>query len=350
MSAGIAGARRQELREALRRFVDLALETKAAVVTIGGDLYEHERATLDTGNFIKQQCERLAPARVLIAPGNHDPYLSDSLYRRIEWPANVTIFGEPRFRPLAVAPGVTLWGAGHDAPALRQDLLSGFHTEGDGLHLLLFHGSDARAVPEGKAAHCPFLPEEIPACGAQFALVGHYHAARLYPLESPVMAYPGTPEPLDFSEEGEHFVLRVTISESVITPELVPFGRVSYRTERIDVSAMPGSDEIRTAVIALGGEGAIVRVILRGQLMPEAELDLDLLHNSCVEHFAYLDVVDRTEPPYNFEELAEESTTQGAFVRLMQSRMRRLAGEELAVARTALVYGLRAFGRREIGL
>ena len=48
--------------------LDLALELGADAVTIGGDLYEHERATQDTGNFLRLQFERLAPARAFIAP------------------------------------------------------------------------------------------------------------------------------------------------------------------------------------------------------------------------------------------------------------------------------------------
>ena len=89
MTSSIAAARRQELREALRRFVDLALELRVDVVTIGGDLYEHERSTLDTGNFLAAQFERLGDIPVLIATGNHDPCVPDSLYRRVDWPANV---------------------------------------------------------------------------------------------------------------------------------------------------------------------------------------------------------------------------------------------------------------------
>jgi hypothetical protein len=92
MTSGIAAARREELRDGFRRFIDLALELRADAVTIGGDLYEHERSTLDTGHFLRQQFERLGDAPAFIAPGNHDPVLPDSLWRRVDWPANVTIF------------------------------------------------------------------------------------------------------------------------------------------------------------------------------------------------------------------------------------------------------------------
>jgi len=355
MSQGIAAARREELRDAVRRLVDLALEMRADALTIGGDLYEHERATLDTANFLRQQFQRLAPARVLIAPGNHDPYVPDSLYARVEWPENVVVFREPRFQAASVTPDVTVWGAGHDGPAIRQNLLAGFRAGGPGTHILLFHGSDVQAVPEGKAAHAPFRAEDVIATGAAFALVGHYHRARMYPpagqasaQRSPVFAYPGSPEPLDFSEEGEHYVLRLAVDGSGASPQLVPFGRVSYRTLPVDVSGMATSDEVRAALMALPGEGSMVRAVLEGMLDPEVDLDVGTLYNACAERFAFLDIVDRTEPGYDLDELAGQTTTRGTFVKLMRAKTEGLSGEEAEVARLALLYGLRAFDGREL--
>ncbi len=347
MSQGIAASRRQELREAVRRLVDLAVELRADALTIGGDLYEHERATLDTGNFLRQQFERLMPARVFIAPGNHDPYVPGCLYERVEWTDNVSIFKEPRFQPASLVPDVTLWGAGHDGPALRQNLLSGFSVSGEGCHLLLFHGSDAHAVPEGKPAHAPFLAEDVVATGADFALTGHYHSPKLYPVASPVFAYPGSPEPLDFSEEGEHCILRLEVSADAVTPQLLRFGLVSYSTHRIDMTPMITSDEVRSAIAVLP-EGRIVRAVLEGQLQPEVDLDVAALYNACAERFAFLDIVDRTQPGYDLEEMARETTTKGAFVRLMLSRMEGMPEGEAEMAWQALVYGLRAFEGREL--
>ena len=91
MSPTIASARRQELRDGFRRFIDLALEIGADAVTIGGDLYEHERVTPDTANFIRQQLERLGDVPALLAPGNHHPYVPDPVYHPLTWPPPVPI-------------------------------------------------------------------------------------------------------------------------------------------------------------------------------------------------------------------------------------------------------------------
>jgi DNA repair exonuclease SbcCD nuclease subunit len=343
MTASIAAARRQELRDAFRRFIDLALEQRVDAVTIGGDLYEHERSTLDTGNFLAAQFARLGSTPVLIAPGNHDPIVPDSLWRRVAWPPNVRIFDEPRFRPHDVG-GVTVWGAGHDGPDLRQNLLEGSRVPDGGTHVILFHGSDLHAVPEGKPAHCGFQPEDVAQTGAAFALLGHYHAAKVYDR----FAYPGSLEPLDFSEAGQHFALRLEVDGGTAHVELVPIGTVRYVTHMLDVAGMMTSDELRSGIIALEDREAIVRVVLSGRLQPEVELDIAALYNACAERFRFLDLVDRTEPAYSLETLALESTTKGAFVRLMQSRISAAAGAERETAELALHLGLQAFDRREV--
>lgn len=348
MTSSVAAARRQELRDGLRRFIDLAIESGADVVTVGGDLYEHERSTPDTGAFLRQQFERLGGVPVLISPGNHDPYVPDSLYRRVEWPANVTIFSEPRLRA-AKLPGVTIWGAGHDGPDLRQNLLEGFRVPNDGgTHILLFHGSDLHAVPEGKRAHCGFQPADVERTGAAFALLGHYHNARLDPNDRPRFGYPGSPEALDFSECGTHSVLRLDIDAGRVSPTLVPFGAVRYATQRLDVSPITNSDELRAAIVALGDRDAIVRITLEGQLQPDVDLDIRALYNACVEHYKFLDLVDSTEAAYAYDELAQESTTKGAFVRLMQAQIESAPESEREAAELALRLGLQAFGRKEV--
>jgi DNA repair exonuclease SbcCD nuclease subunit len=344
MTSSIASARRQELREGFRRFIDLALELRADAVTIGGDLYEHERSTLDTGKFLRAQFERVAPTPVFISPGNHDYYAPDSLYRRVTWPTNVTIFTEPRLQPASLADGLTIWSAGHDAPDLRQNLLDGFRAPADGTHILLFHGSDISNVPEGKPAHCPFRPEDIHRTGAAFALLGHYHAARL----TDRFAYPGSPEPLDFSEAGAHGVLRLDVDGPSVTAQLVENGTVRYVTHRLDVAGIDSSDGLRSAILAHADPRAITRIILEGDLTPETDLNISALYNTCAEGFQYLDLLDRTRPAWSLDELAEESTTKGAFVRLMRAKIAALPPDDAETAQLALTLGLQAFERKEV--
>ena len=348
-----AAKRREELRAALRRIVDLALELDVDALTVGGDLYEHERAGPDTGNFTAGEFARLAPKPVLIAPGNHDPYVPDSLYWRLEWPANVHIFQTMSWEPLQLSDTVTIWGAGHRGPAVRDNLFATLSIESGRTNIALVHGSDISAVPEGKPAHCPFTREDIERSSLDFALLGHYHELRLRPQESPRYAYPGSPEPLDFSEAGDHYVLLLTANGQGISCEPRRINEVVYQASTVDITGMSTSDAIRKAICALAEDEAAARAIMRVTLtgQPESDLDLDLnaLLQSTHDRFRYLDpIIDKTDTPFDLEQIQEESTTRGAFVRMLQQQMAAAPPADLPVLQNALHYGLRAFAGQEI--
>src|SRR5437879_2127205 len=85
----LARRRRQALRDTLLRIVQLAIEIRPDAVLCGGDLYEHERFSPDTAAFLRSALAQLHPLPVYVAPGNHDWYGSESLYRQVQWSPNV---------------------------------------------------------------------------------------------------------------------------------------------------------------------------------------------------------------------------------------------------------------------
>jgi DNA repair exonuclease SbcCD nuclease subunit len=351
MASSEAAKRREELRAALRRIVDLAIERDVDVLTVGGDLYEHDRVTRDTANFMREQFARVAPRPVLIAPGNHDPYVPDGLYWRLEWPENVHIFESMSWDSVQVG-DVAVWGVGHRGLAIRDNLLGQLRIDRPGTHIALFHGSDMSSVPEGKDAHCPFDRADVERCGADFVLLGHYHEMRLRPDGAPRYGYPGSPEPLSFGEEGPHYVFVVNASPGRVDVEPIQINEVAYQTKTVDVTGLASSDSVREAIAALGGDdlvsGAITRVLLAGPAEPELDLDLPALYAGTAQCFRYLDLVNRTHLPFDLDQIREEPTTRGAFVRLIEAEMGTAAGAGDDVLKHALQYGLQAFAGQGI--
>ncbi len=350
MASSEAAKRREELRAALRRIIDLAIEIGADALTVGGDLYEHDRVTSDTGNFLADQFARLERP-VLLAPGNHDPFVPDGLYRRLDWPANVRIFKSSSWEPVQIN-GVTVWGVAHTGPAIRDNFLRELKVERSGTNIALLHGSDVSLAWGEKPAHGPFQREDIELSGADFVLLGHYHGMRLRPEASPRYGYPGSPEPLDFSEEGPHYVFLLDTGGGAVSAQPLPINEVVYQTQTIDVTGMSTSDHVREAIKGLAGEvspsRAITRIILVGQAETELDLDQAALLGACAEYFRYLDIVNRTDIPFDLEQSRDESTTRGAFVRIMEERLSLASEPESGLLRNALQYGLQAFAGREI--
>ena len=351
MSSSIAARRREELRGALRRITDLALDEKVDAITIAGDLYEQERFTQDTGNFVREQFRRVSPVPVLISPGNHDPWVPHSLYRQVPWPDNVFIFKRSSLQSRTLG-DITVWGAAHCSPACKDNLISGMRAPAGGIHLLLLHASDTATIPDAKSALCPLTARDVQDCAFDLALLGHYHGARLTPADRPVLCYPGSPEPLGFDELGPRYVLLVEIEGAEKTARLLDIDSRRYQVLSLDVSSATTRENIREMVAGLSREKALdqayVRLHLTGTLHPDVELNMDGLIADLREHFAFLRVHDETYPGYDLESLKRDLTVRGAFVRKMTSLVEDGGPDEREVARQALFLGLQALDRREL--
>src|ERR1700761_151725 len=219
------GARRAALADAFERIVDLALERNADVLTIGGDLYESERAGPATARFLFSAFARFGGS-VFIAPGNHDPFAARSLYARDDLPANVRVFADATWTAVPLAPNVTLYGFGH-TPAEPGRPFAGASFDRSGVRIALVHGSDEERCPPGKRATAPFTAAEIRAAGATLTLTGHYHGGSVVSDDAgPVFAYPGSPEPVKFGERGDHGALVVHVRDDAsVSVEAVPIAR-----------------------------------------------------------------------------------------------------------------------------
>jgi exonuclease SbcD len=358
----LARRRRLGLREALRRAGDTARARDCDVVTIGGDLYEHERADPETGRFLAETFASWRPMRVLIAAGNHDALLPDSLYARIEWPDNVLVFATSTLTPVRLDDGLTLWGLSHLDPAWRGDPLAMAPVGGDGgVHLALFHGAEVGSRPEGKSVHGPFAAARVAELGFAAALSGHYHRRRVD--EATGLVYPGSPEPLTFDEDGGRGPVLVTIAGGgsvsfeplslnawwTVTAECDLTGCSSFATV-LDRTA----SAVRTAAATGAPEQGMVRLMLGGELAPEITLDLPTVEAAArdVTGLAVVQARDLSDPALDLAAAAVDPTARGAFTRQVLASLHAAEGddEEQAVLADALRYGLQALGGVEVGL
>ena len=310
------GARRAALADAFDRIVDLAIERNADVLTIGGDLYESERAGPATARFLFAAFARFGKP-VFVAPGNHDPFAARSLYARDDLPANVRVFADASWTAVPLAPNVTLYGYGH-TPAEPGRPFAGVSFDRSGVRIALVHGSDEERCPPGKRATAPFNAAEIRAAGATLVLTGHYHGGSIVSDDAgPVFAYPGSPEPVKFGERGEHGALVVTVHDDAsIAIESVPIART--RLVDLAISIDDASDE--SAVIAaceraLGafGKNDFVRATLRGTVQQGTRVNRALLVERAGAGLGALDLIDHSVTA-DYAAIAHESNVRGRAV------------------------------------
>ena len=356
----LAIRRRLGLRDALRRAGESALAAGCDVVTIGGDLYEHDRAGADTASFLVDTFASWRPMRVLIAPGNHDALLPGSIYSRTEWPDNVHVFRAATLEPCPIADGLTIWGLAHLEPAWQGDPLACDPVGGDGgVHLALFHGAEIGCRPAGKSVHGPFRVADLRLRGFAAGLCGHYHRRRVD--EAVGLLYPGSPEPLTFDETEPRGAVIINVeADGRVGYEPLVDNRWHARTTEAEVTGARGLADIIDAacaatVLACAGldpARTMVRVDLHGELdhaiaADSFTVETALRDSACA---AAVRVRDLTTPAVTAESIAAEPTVRGAFARAVAEAAKTADDAERHVLEEALRYGLQALSGAQIGL
>lgn len=309
----LARKRRQSLRDALRRIASLAGEAGVDALLCGGDLYEQECYSSDTGEFLRTTFGELSPLPVYIAPGNHDWFGPASLYRRVAWTPNVRIFERDRLTPFTLTDGLTLWGAAHRAPANTDGFLDGFAVDRGGVHLALFHGSERRLLAfqeSGKASHAPFDAADLERSGIHHAFLGHYHN----PRDEVRYTYPGNPEPLSFGETGERGAVIATVNgDGSVVPERRRVATTEITDLDVDVTGCCGEQDVRDRVAAArSGVPGLLRITLQGELGP----DVDVRPQDLGDPAAGFAVrTGSIRVAYDLEMIRQEQTVRGQFVR-----------------------------------
>ena len=86
--------RRLDQREIFKKIINYIKEKNIGYFFIAGDLYENEYIRLSTIEYINNLFKEIPETKIFITPGNHDPYINNSMYKNFNWNNNVKIFTE----------------------------------------------------------------------------------------------------------------------------------------------------------------------------------------------------------------------------------------------------------------
>ncbi len=360
LPAKVARRCREQLRQTLRRMLEIAQYRKADAITIAGDLFEREHLTPDTATFLAHEFAALAPTPIFIAPGNHDAADAASIYQRGHWPENVNIAIKPALTEWRLSKDYSLWMAAHTGPSERQNFLKDFHLpenaarEAAPFPILLLHASAVINHFEDSRAHAPLMLEEIRQAGFSLALLGHYHMNRVLRHENTVAVYPGSPEPLGFHENAKHGAAWIELQPNAEPKiEMLPLAALAFDTLEINVTDCAQReqvvDKILTAARTQEMSSHFVRIKLVGQAATTLQLDLETLVARVEKSFDYVRFENHTRPGFDLQKLSDEPTVRGEFVRNLLAAIEREENKS-EIYYEALQYGLQAFEQEEITL
>ncbi len=341
-----ARERRREGRYLVERLTELAKRREADLLLLAGDLFDGRHVYPETLETMAEAFAGL-PARVFIAPGNHDPYEPGGPYARTVWPENVHIFKSGAIEAVELPElNAVVYGSAFTAAERTDAPLAGFSAPRDGrVHIMLLHGE----VTGADSVYAPVRKEEIAASGLSYLALGHIHlGSGVQKSGETCWAYPGCPEGRGFDETGEKGVLAGTVGAVRTELEFCPLGRRKYEILAVDITG--AADPAETVRQALPASAAmdVVRVRLVGE-RPERGVDLPRLQEK-LEGLCYaLELRDETHVREDLWESAGEDSLRGLFLRRMKEKWEAAETDgEKCLVEDALRLGMAALSGREI--
>lgn len=341
--------RRLDLRACLTRILARARDLKVDAVTIGGDLFDYEYLVPETAEFIQQQFALLAPIRVIIAPGDKDPYTNDSPYARMNWSDNVDIFYQSKLTCLELSDNIYLWGA-CNPPSHGHKLFDNFRPA-NGMNILLLH--ESHVVNNNDIYTINY--EVVKKSGFKLALLGGEHVTGIFPEDPLVCLYPGSPEPLTQSEENRvHQVFSIEITGQDFISQSYDIRQWHYSVVQFDITKYSSNVETARQISNLlekenqKASRSAITVELKGR--PQFDLNISALRE-LIQSNAFYRLECNISMNYDIEQLSHEQTVRGLLVQHFLERIHNAINEsERNREMTALNIALQALEGKQVSL
>ena len=341
--------RRAECRARFASSLQRAVDDGCNIILIAGDLFDCGYVTAETVSMAFDAIEKCG-VPVVIAPGNHDPFIKGGVYDKREKPENLFVFSSPDLSRLDFDDiGVSVFGYAFTSDRMDDSPLTGYVELNErNANVLLAHAD----LYSPLSKYAPISSLALEASGFDYAALGHVHKA-----EPPVkmgkttVAYCGFPEGRGFDELGFGGAIEVTISDGIVSTERVTLSDKRYMIEELDVTGASTGEEIYSAIVSMirskgYGEETSLRIILSGAVSPSLSVSVSLSAEAL--GLALLEIENETSPVYDASYLETDITLRGALYRQLLPQLNSTDPRQKRVAAEALRIGLAALEGKQI--
>lgn len=350
-----AQGRKEDLRETFGKIIEIVKKQSITILLIAGDLFDHDKATKSTLEYIMNKFEEIEDVKVFISPGNHDPYTSKSFYSILTWPSNVHIFNNNLEKVNIPELNTCVYGIAFSNSHEKQCLINGFHVEDKNrINIMVVHGD---AIGKGQASdYNPITKEIIENSGLDYLALGHKHGySGVSKVGATHWAYAGNPEGRGFDELGTKGVLLGEVGKNHCALNFMEIAKRRYWDVRVDISGVYTYEEIlRKCVYEINAgdkQKDIYRITLIGELDGKFPIFTSILKDKLNNDFYRVKIEDSTKIALNYSALEEEYSLKGIFVRKIREKMAKTEDDDARMKlEDSLKLGLRAMelGKVEI--
>lgn len=303
--------RRLEQREALKRVIEYIKENNIEYLFIAGDLYEHEYIRKTTIEYINNLFKEISNTKIYIVPGNHDPYVNDSVYKTFQWSSNVFIFDEEIEK--IENEDCDIYGYGFNDFYRKDSKLEDIKIENsDKINILITHGSLNGGTAEDMEYN-PLNKTKLKELGFDYIALGHIHKLDYNSEKNQRIIYPGSTISLGFDELGKHGVIYGELTKENLKLEFIPIDTKEFKELELDISNLNSEEELIEEINSLNlEENNYYKIILIGD--KNFEINIFNLFKF-INNENIIKIKNNTKLKIDLEELAKNKNLKGLFVK-----------------------------------
>ncbi len=309
--------RKLEQKLNLQKVIDYIKENDVKFLFLSGDLYEHKFVSEDSIKFLISCINQIPQTQVFIAPGNHDPLINTSPYKKYQFPPNVHIF-DSKLKHYDYG-DIIIYGIGFENYYMEKTDFSAVSLDSLKCNILVTHGTLNGASGE----YHDIKESEI--SNFDYVALGHIHQKK---IDSSKIIYPGSLTSCGFDEPGEHGMVVGTIEKNEadlsykIDYKFIKVDETEFERVTIDASDINSMPEL---ISKLPSGDNIYKIILKGDRnfdMSNIEEEIKLANpNVCA-------VENETHIKYDLEAIAREDTLKGVFTKKILEEIKSNPQEE----------------------
>lgn len=307
--------RRKELWEAFDKIIDLSMENEVDYLFIAGDLICSKYAKLKDYQKICERLSVLENTKVVIISGNNDPLNNLSYYNVVDWPPNIYIIKDTNKleKIFFEEDNLCIYGLSLDEYNPNFNINDAIYDPEDEnkVNILLIHGGKEEV---GHPLHIDF--DKL--SKFDYCALGHYHNHEEIKEH---IVYPGTPEPLDYSEEGKRGVLMGKVSKDMLFKIFIPLSKRKFITKEIFFQKDYTLEKILDIIKFSGDIDSLskdyYKIILKGEL--NKDISIEQVKEEAVKYFRHVEFVENFEYLLDLQkiEIENENNLIGRYINEM---------------------------------
>jgi len=343
-----ATQRRAEMLLTFERIVEVAGENQVEILLISGDFLHNNSIESSVVERIFGIIASAPHIKFYFSAGNHDPLNFESPFTKNKLPENLFVF-PTEDSVFEAKEGVKIYGksfgeilnTGSEEFSLKAD-------END-INIMCIHGEYGMNNQRN-----PITDTFIEKSNMDYMALGHIHKrSDIQKIGNTYFSYCGCPEGQGFDELGEKGVYILTVSKEDVKAQFVPTNKRMHIAMDIDISEANDTTDIYTKILGTISESIggcygdnLYKITLSGQVSDSVKIDTADISARLMQVVYFAKVVDNTVLKINLDELKNEMTLKGIFVKNMLKKIEENP-EDFERLNKALKIGLNAFGKEE---